>query len=237
MIFLAVSFEEKSIAAIFFDVDGTLYDSSIMKKKMLMKIILAAFKGKFCFKQYLMIQTYRSIHRELQAEPPEERNIPLAKYHIDLTAERLNMNPSEVHKVIFKWMRREPLSLLKSCRYEGLCLLLNELKQHCELGVFSDYPVEDKLKALGVESYFKWNLSSHDHESNGYKPRGNGFKRLCRQTNLKPEEILYIGDEMNSDILGAKTHGINAILVNRKSSIDEVTRVRHLSELKGFLLA
>lgn len=233
---MAVSFKGKSIAAIFFDIDGTLYDSFAMKKKMLKKIVWSALKGSFSWKDHRTLLAYRHIHRELQSEPPVKRKMTLADFHIQATAARLGLKSSEVDDVISKWMRREPLSILRACRQEGLLSLLNDLQEVSELGVFSDYPVEDKLEALGVESYFKWKLSSHDDESNGYKPQGNGFERLCHLTGLRPGEILYIGDEVNADILGAKTHGLNAILVNRRSRCDEVTRVRHLNELKDLLL-
>ena len=63
-----------------------------------------------------------------------------------------------------------------------------------KLGVFSDYPAQEKLKALGLDSYVRLVLCSTDKEINAFKPHPRGYLRACEQWGLQPQEVLYIGD-------------------------------------------
>lgn len=76
------------------------------------------------------------------------------------------------------------------------------------LGVFSDYPAADKLKALGVMHYFNTVVSSQDRGVRGFKPHTNGFGIAASRLGLSPGEVLYIGDRMEVDGRGAIAAGM-----------------------------
>ncbi|MHB8127379.1 MAG: HAD family hydrolase [Mobilitalea sp.] len=48
-----------------------------------------------------------------------------------------------------------------------------------------------------------------------YKPRKELFELALKETGLMPNEVVHIGDSLNSDIKGASALGINAIWINR----------------------
>ena len=62
------------------------------------------------------------------------------------------------------------------------------------------------IKAISI-------VTSEDVRS--YKPRPEIFLRALELINVRPEEVLHIGDSLSSDIAGAKGLGINTCWLNR----------------------
>ena len=52
------------------------------------------------------------------------------------------------------------------------------------------------------------------------KPSINIFKLILEDFNLNPENIIHIGDNIFTDIFGAKKAGFSAIYVNKRKSVD-----------------
>ncbi len=74
-------------------------------------------------------------------------------------------------------------------------------------------------------------FTSEDAKS--YKPRSELFEMALKETNLKPKEVVHIGDSLNSDIKGASNSGINTIWINRnnKEIPDGVITVASCTEI------
>lgn len=70
-----------------------------------------------------------------------------------------------------------------------------------------------------------------------YKPRKELFEYALKQTGLKADEVLHIGDSLSSDMKGAGALGIKAVWVNRngKPVPDNVTAVSNLMEILSFV--
>ena len=62
------------------------------------------------------------------------------------------------------------------------------------------------LKPAGV-------FTSEDAKS--YKPRPELFELALRETGLKPDEVIHIGDSLSSDVKGASALGIRTLWLNR----------------------
>lgn len=58
-------------------------------------------------------------------------------------------------------------------------------------------------------------ITSEDVRS--YKPRQTIFHEALITCNLKPEEVLHVGDSLTNDIIGAHNVGIQAAWINRKN--------------------
>ena len=70
-----------------------------------------------------------------------------------------------------------------------------------------------KLRACGLEKYFDNIILSEDAKVN--KPAKEFFEYAFKVTGAKPETTLMIGDNFQTDIMGAMRAGIDAVFFNR----------------------
>ncbi len=83
--------------------------------------------------------------------------------------------------------------------------------------VYTDvaYGMDDEFSLNDIKEFEKYIDLKLTSENVGYrKPNKRGFEIMLEKFNCKPEEIFYIGDE-EKDIKGAKSVGIQSILINR----------------------
>ncbi|MFV0497533.1 MAG: YqeG family HAD IIIA-type phosphatase [Candidatus Fimivivens sp.] len=86
------------------------------------------------------------------------------------------------------------LAWLEAARAEGLKLIILSNNSAARVSLFADL--------LGL-----------DFESNGRKPLPVGYRRALSRMGIKPGEAVAIGDQIFTDILGARLAGIYAIFV------------------------
>jgi putative hydrolase of the HAD superfamily len=80
------------------------------------------------------------------------------------------------------------------------------------LGLLSDFPAERKLEYLGLDGC--WDTVICSEEVNRLKPDPAPFLELARRMALPPAQILYVGNSVAYDIVGAKRQGMRAALVS-----------------------
>ncbi|MGD9992383.1 MAG: YjjG family noncanonical pyrimidine nucleotidase [Salinivirgaceae bacterium] len=117
------------------------------------------------------------------------------------------------------------LEYLKSKNYR-LFLLTNGFK---EVQVV-------KIKHSGLEPFFEKMITS---EEAGYqKPHAKIFEYALKTVNAKKKESLMVGDDMENDIFGAQSFGIDAVYFNPKGlphDENPVFEIQSLLELKQLL--
>jgi putative hydrolase of the HAD superfamily len=77
-----------------------------------------------------------------------------------------------------------------------------------KLGLLSDFPPETKLVNLGLADY--WDAVVSSELTGRLKPSPEPFLELSRRMNLPPERILYVGNNVSYDVIGAKKAGMGA---------------------------
>ncbi len=92
---------------------------------------------------------------------------------------------------------------------------LDQLRTRYRMAVVSDaqsaYAVPE-LRAVGILNYFNPVIVSGDF---GYrKPDPRLFQKALAALNVRPEQALYLGNDLYHDILGAQQVGMKAILVS-----------------------
>jgi putative hydrolase of the HAD superfamily len=115
--------------------------------------------------------------------------------------------------------------------YEDTLPCLTRLKEF-PLGVISDGNGEQqrrKLALTGINSFFKSIIISG--EVGLQKPHPNLFRRSAKELNLSLDEIVYIGDLLEKDALGAHNAGMQGVLINRTNQIHSNPNVQIISEL------
>jgi HAD superfamily hydrolase (TIGR01549 family) len=144
---------------------------------------------------------------------------PLVSLQYSLVAEQIKVTPKEVEMVVREWMYSRPLKYLKVCRRRGLMGFFQlAADRGLRTGVFSDYPVREKLHGLGVHAPLTVELCATDQEINAFKPDPTGFLYACKLWNLEPGEVLYIGDRFEVDACGAKAAGMPSVIFSRRVS-------------------
>lgn len=69
---------------------------------------------------------------------------------------------------------------------------------------------------LGIGRYFSGQVSARS--AGVKKPDKKIFEQACALVDLKPEQILHVGDHPLEDVMGAQAAGLRAVWVNRRGS-------------------
>lgn len=200
------------IRAVLFDLDGTLYDQRQIRRTMARELLLLPLTDPFGARRRLRgLQEYRRAQESLRHGPPLGAG---GRDQLELAAARAGIDPARLERDVEEWMQRRPLRHLRRARAKGLVALLDFLRAYAvKMGVFSDYPGRDKLKALGVAPYFSHVWCATDPAIAQFKPQPRGFLHACETWNLPPEEVLMVGDRIDADGLGAIAAGLPCVII------------------------
>lgn len=88
--------------------------------------------------------------------------------------------------------------------------------------------IRDWLKRAGINDYFSWVVTSVD--AGARKPAGAFFSYALRRCELGKEEVLFVGNQVNTDIQGATDYGIPCVWLSGRvhrspddSAVDKVS--------------
>lgn len=207
---------ETAPKAILFDVDGTLYRQSRLRRAMLLRLLrahaLAPAEG---LRTLRCLRAYRAAQEALRHAPeafPAHRQAQEA-------ALRTGVPLEQMEGVVRRWMEEAPLPLLRPCRRPGLTALLERARASgIRLGVFSDYPPEEKLEHLEVDGWFDVVVSAQDPQVGVFKPHPRGIEVALRRLDVSPGEALYVGDRVEVDAAAARAAGVSCVILARDSA-------------------
>jgi len=80
--------------------------------------------------------------------------------------------------------------------------------------IVSNIDTADILQAIAYHDLRPAGVFTSE-DARSYKPRKELFELALRETGLKPEEVIHIGDSVSSDVKGAGALGIKALWLNR----------------------
>jgi len=111
-------------------------------------------------------------------------------------------------------------------------------KRGLTLGLISniDRDISPTLKGLGIPELLDVIITSL--EAGATKPGPRIFQVALEKAGVSSEEAIYIGDQYQVDVLGARGAGMTGILLDRGnffSSITDVPRIRELAQVVSFL--
>ncbi|GJL60554.1 MAG: hypothetical protein NPIRA03_34110 [Nitrospirales bacterium] len=208
------------IRAILLDLDGTLYHQRSLRGLMALELSTApATLGSIreALRIWRILKCFREGREALRAM--KDPCVPLVGLQYSLVAERVCVTSREVEMVVREWMYRRPLKYLRICRRRGMEEFFQlAAERGLRTGVFSDYPVREKLQGLGIHVPLTVELCGTDPEINALKPNPKGFLYACRLWNLDPEQVLYVGDRHDVDACGAKAAGMPYVIFSRGTS-------------------
>lgn len=192
-----------------FDLDGTLYDQKPLRLKITSTLILRLITFRTGCTDLKIISEFRR-QRELHKG---FHSPTLITDQYEWCAGDLKVSSEKIRKVVEYYMFLFPLKFLKRYMYPGAIDLINWLRKEKYLvAVYSDFPVDDKLEAMGIRADFT--LYSAHKPVCCMKPTKTGLQHICRQLNISPENAIYIGDREDTDGESARMAGIKFLLID-----------------------
>ncbi len=148
---------------------------------------------------------------------------------------RLTINPADKSKEMFDLcmkINNRYLDFL-SCRdlaLPGAVETLDKLASKYKIGVitngFADAQT-NKLKYSGLLDYISLMIISE--ETGVAKPGAGIYREALRQAQCKSDEALMVGDNLNSDIRGALSVGIDAVYLRRNNAPEAPEELLHIN--------
>lgn len=203
--------------AVLLDVDGTLYHQSWLRALMVLELCALPLTVSYrsTTRIWRTLRAFRQVREELRHIG--EAREPLEMMQYTETAIRLGEVTTAIEKDVLQWIYQRPLKYLRYCRRRGFHAFLAMLRERdIRVGVFSDYPAHEKLRALGLTEHIELVLSATDPEINAFKPHPKGFLYACTFWGLPPDEVLYIGDRPEVDACGSARAGMPCAILTTK---------------------
>ncbi len=202
------------IKALSFDGDGTLWDFEKVMRHSLQHVLIEL-KDHVTREQSALLSIEKMIQiRNEVAQEYKGRIINLEDVRYKAFQRILKFfgvkNDELAHELneIYLKHRFEDIEL-----YEDVITALDALAGSYKIGLLSNgnnYP-----DRCGLEGYFSFVIFSQDHGVE--KPDRRLFDIALEKAACNPDELMHIGDSLESDIKGAKDSGILSVLLNRDS--------------------
>ena len=213
-----------TLKAVAFDVDGTLYSNASMTWRSL-PLALANFR---------LLKALEKARIELHNHP---QHLPdVHKTQAEIVAKLLGVTLDTARSRIEKTVYTDWYKLFHNLKpYPGLSTLLGRLKtEGFKLAVMSDFSIRGRLAALGLEEW--WDLVFSSEEIGWLKPHPEPFLHIAQSFGLPPEQVLYVGNSVTYDVVGAYAAGMPCAHLGRSSGASTAAlSFRNYRDLEAFL--
>jgi HAD superfamily hydrolase (TIGR01549 family) len=195
--------------AVIFDVDGTLYSQKKLRFFMVLEMCRALLGSPARAADLKIVWNFRKM-REKNRCLAASGDLEEAQYLWGARA--AGVPPLRVRQAVQEWIYHRPLPYLARCRYGGVRELFVLLRDKgVRLGIFSDYPAEAKLKALGLEAEVV--VAATQADVGRLKPDPKGLRLAARQLSLPLARCLFIGDQDDTDGECARRAGMPGLIL------------------------
>lgn len=204
-----------SIKGVAFDIDGTLYPNYRFYARLIPSLpgILRELIAMGKARDEMRLNPEAYVPEGLKAREPGI----FYRVQAELAAKRLKRPASELrtfyeNKIYARW---QPI-FSRVNAYRGSRECISAFKAAgLKIGFLSDFPPVDKLRRLGFDALADCVVCSED--VGRLKPHPESFLTLAAGMGLRPEEILYVGNSVRYDVVGAAGVGMKTALICRNS--------------------
>jgi putative hydrolase of the HAD superfamily len=168
--------------------------------------------------------------RSLSARSNEEKFALYAQYQAVLLREAGIKYDQKVIPRLLGAMQQSRMDLVL---FDDVATALTDLKKRgLTLGLISNIEqnMTETLTKLGLPAWLEIVITSLD--AGASKPRPEIFQIALKRGGVKPSEAIYIGDQYQVDVIGAKGAGMRGILIDRSDYYQDITDCPRLKSLK-----
>lgn len=214
-------FSKEKYEVIVLDMDGTLYYQRSMQFFMCMEMGIYGITHPFSLWKFKIIGLFRKIREQSEYsmvtcsdyDKGTEYN-SLLEYQYEITAKQMDRPVEEIRSIVEEWMFERPLKYLWHVRDKHLCdWVMRWQKQGKKVVVYSDYPVDKKIKALGIEVDAMY--CSDDPRIGQMKPSPKGMDIICEDLKVNQDKVFVVGDRMSRDGKMAEAAGSDYVILKK----------------------
>ena len=222
--------KQKSLKAIFFDAVGTLF---YLTKTVGDHYALVGSELDLTLDAHELDRAFYTASAKMPPrsainEPREDDDKGWWRQLVDLVLDQLAPSLSEFDRDNFFEIAYEHFAEAGVWKlYPEVVDVLRELQPHYQLAVISNFDGRLRLilEHLGISKFFEHVFVSS--EIGADKPDPEIFRRALKFVNLKPDQVLYVGDDPNRDWKAAAAAGLSVFKLDRdKNSLRDL--VAHL---------
>jgi REG-2-like HAD superfamily hydrolase len=230
----------EEIDTIMFDVGGTLVDLSPPKEEVFRRVLA---KNGFDAPLVDVASAVAKAEKKFDGEGAVVDGMnesPFWKRYDKFVVDRLGFKVDI--EALSRELSAEFLKVLDKteswAEYPDVRPLLEDLtKRDFKLGIISNATdlVDRVLDHLGLAKYFDPIIVSY--AVGARKPDRRIFQIAAEKVHSPPNRMLYIGDKLSVDVMGASNAGMNAVLLDRMNVYGDARclRIRSLSALRTYL--
>lgn len=188
------------LAAVGFDIDGTLYPDRRMWLRFLPII----------FKHYPLVSAFARVRKEIR----RRGRVPdIDALEVRLFAEAAGLEEGRARKLRDQVFFQEWEKRFENVRpYPFVREALERLKGFgLKIAALSDFPIGKKLEYFGLDDLFDVALGYRDVGQ--LKPRPEPFLQMAEQLGVEPASMIYVGNRLEYDVHGAEAAGMRGALV------------------------
>lgn len=210
------------IKAIIFDFWGTLVENGVFpsplrsaQQMLWLNIPFSEFAARF--ENVFYTKQFESLSQGFEAVCAEFKKEP---------------NRFLVEKLVGMWNKNRLLARL----FPETLEVLSDLKENYKLALISNtdaFSVEPVLEKFDLAKYFD-NITL-SYKTGLLKTHAEMFDAVLEGLGVKKNEVVMIGDSIETDITGAENAGIRGILVDRRNRREYKHKIADLTQLKDFL--
>jgi HAD superfamily hydrolase (TIGR01549 family) len=214
--------------AVIFDVDGTLYDQQKLRLRMVWEMIRSVMIAQRRIKDMKILWNFRKMRESWS--PINVTDIERQQYLYG--SKVLKVSPSVLQNIVQEWIYQRPLKHLSTCRFAEIEMVFTLLRQRAiPIGIFSDYPAHEKLKALRLEADVV--VSATDKEVGRFKPDPLGLWVLAERLGIPVHDCLLVGDRDDRDGECARNAGMPYVILTRKHTFGH--KIQSVAQLKVWI--
>ena len=188
--------------AVAFDLDGTLYPNYELNFRLI----------PFILKEQRFLRAMGTARTRLR-KTGGGRIGDFYEAQAKIMGEILGESPEKVMEKTEKLIYRGWEDHFKKVRlFPHVIETLDALRKNgITLGLLSDFPPETKLKNLKI--FECWDVVVCSEEAGFLKPDPAALLEIAKRMDTAPEKILYVGNSVSYDVVGAHKAGMKAALV------------------------